>query len=224
VFFPWAFDFSRFFGLNVYENENAFVLSPAEIPFWARNPSGWTPLERNMARATDGSPLVTFRQVARLDAVLGKAPGGELSSDDAIFSPVGADGYPRPLFDRWSGQIDPEIAECWRLRGDLAYYLEQNWTRIGPNLVGKLHFYVGDMDHFRRNEGVRKLEVFFEGSHSPHVESEFRYGLFKGDYQPMSNAELVVLIADRMSRHSRGTSSVSRRSRNELSGEGLRRP
>ena len=34
--------------------------------------------------------------------------GGQLHSFEAVFSPLGHDGRPRPLWDRATGAMDPE--------------------------------------------------------------------------------------------------------------------
>jgi hypothetical protein len=213
IFHPWAFDLKSYFGLNIYENDNAFTVKPTDLPSWGRNLSGWLPLvERPLTRTTSGIPFVTFRQASQHDAVMGsKGPGGEFDSDDATLGPVGKDGYPQPLWDRMTGQIDHEVADYWREHGDLAHYAEKNWPTIGPMLLGKLHFYVGDMDEFYRNYGVHLFEDFLKRTVIPHYEGSFSYGTLNGGWQPMSNAELVRIMADHIIKNApKGSSLVWR--------------
>jgi len=201
VFQPWAFNFQRYFTLNIYENDNAFVVPPEELPEWARSESNWLPVERFLVQTREGIPIATIRGLSRHDAVLATHAGGEFGTDDAMLGPIGADGYPRPLWDRMSGKIDREVADHWREHGDLAYYVEKHWSTIGPKLVGKLHLYAGDKDHFQRDRGVRLFEALLKRTAAPHYAGTFGYGAFESDFQPMTNAELVRVMADHVARN-----------------------
>jgi Putative esterase len=195
IFQPWPFNFQRYSQLDLYENENAFEIKPTDLPQWARPVSEWLPLERYMGRLADGTPFVTFRQLSQHDAVMaGMAGGDPIGADDAILGPVGDRGYPQPLWDRRTGRIDPEVAEYWHAR-DLAVYAEHNWDNIGPRLLGKLHFYVGENDHFYRNEGVHAFENSLQASQQPLYGTTFEYAPLKGDWQPMTNAGLIRILA-----------------------------
>lgn len=195
VFHPWAFEFSHYFTLDIHENDNAYVVKPEDLPSWARNPSDWLPVERHLARTPNGPPIASFRQVSQHDVVMAGMAGGDcIGVDDAIFSPVGADGYPKRLWDRKTGQIDRSVAEYWREHGDLAYYAKRNWPRIGPALKGKLHLFAGDADSFGRNYGVHAFEEVLR-SLSPGAEATFEYGPLKAEWHPMTNAELVRQIS-----------------------------
>ena len=59
---------------------------------------------------------------------------------------------------------------------DLRYYLEQNWTKLGPQLEDKLHLYVGDMDNYYLNLAVYRMEDFLKQTKNPHVAGTFEYG------------------------------------------------
>lgn len=201
VFQPWAFNFQRYFTLNIYENDNAFIVPPEQLPEWARSESNWLPVERYLVQTRDGIPIATIRQLSRHDAVLATHAGGEFGTDDAILGPIGEDGYPRPLWDRMSGKIDREVADYWREHGDLAGYVEKHWPALGPKLIGKLHLYAGDKDHFQREQGVRLFEELLKHTHDPHYPGTFGYGALESDFQPMSNAELVRVMADHVARN-----------------------
>ena len=202
IFHPWPFSFQRYFGLDIYENDNAFIVKSTDIPLWARNPSEWLPVERYFTRSMSGIPLVSFRQVSQHDSVMaGMAGGDPIGADDAILGPVGSNGYPRPLWSRTTGQIDREVADFWREHADLAYYAQTNWSKIGPQLDGKLHFYVGDMDEFYRNAGVHLFEEFLQTTQQPHCAASFVYGTLDSGHQPMGNAELVRMMAEHIRKH-----------------------
>ena len=72
------------------------------------------------------------------------------------------DGYRKPLFDKLTGKIDPEVANYW-CEHDLMAYAQNNWPSIGPSLIGKLHVYVGDMDQWFRNLGCTTSRIFSRG-------------------------------------------------------------
>ncbi|MBL8848041.1 MAG: hypothetical protein JNG89_00065, partial [Planctomycetaceae bacterium] len=84
-------------------------------------------------------------------------PGGQLHSFEAVFSERGPDGKPKLLFDRVTGEIDPQVAESWQ-RYDIRMVLEQNWAELGPKLSGKLHVFMGSEDTFYLDGATRLLK------------------------------------------------------------------
>ena len=186
VFYPDPIDFRALFQINIYDDESAFR-SPGYY---------WLAPERYAFHADDGQPLQTVRQLSQLHDALGtRGRSGEyLEAWEAAFGPIGSDGYPRPLWNRTTGMIDREVSAYWKDQGyDLRHHLEKNWKTIGPNLVGKLHLYCGDMDNYFFNLPVYMLETFLEGTSEPHYDGSFSYGRpMKGHgWRPMNNAELV---------------------------------
>jgi hypothetical protein len=203
IFHPWPFNFQRWSSLNIYDNDNAYLVKPTDLPEGLGTITDWVPVERNLARTTQDVPFVTARQLSQHDAVMASmAAGDPIGADDVINGPVGENGYPKRLWDRTTGQIDHEVAEYWREHGDLAYYTQKNWSKIGPFLVGKLHIYVGELDVFYRNDGVRLFEEFLKTTQNPHYEGTFVYSPFKSSWQPMTNAELVKMIAEHIAENS----------------------
>ena len=93
----------------------------------------------------------------------------------SFFSPAGADGYPRRIWDRETGDVDPVTAAYWRENYDLAHILRRDWATLGPKLRGKLRIYVGDMDNFYLNNAVYGVEEFLAGA-SPPAEAVVEYG------------------------------------------------
>src|SRR5687768_320833 len=59
---------------------------------------------------------------------------------------------------------------------DLREYAQRNWSTLGPKIVGKLHFFTGDMDDFYLNLAGYQFEEFLKGTTNPHYEGEFTYG------------------------------------------------
>jgi hypothetical protein len=212
TFHPWPFNYQRWTTLDIYASDNAYLVKSDDLPEGVRTIADWIPLERPIARTIDDVPFVTLRQLSQHDAVMaGMAGGDPIGADDAINGPVGENGYPKPLWDRTTGKIDREVAGYWREHGDIAHYAQKNWTRIGPDLLGKLHVYIGDRDVFYRDLGVRAFEAFLKSTQNPHYEGSFIYGPLNSGSQPITNVELVRIMADHIASNApKGASRVWR--------------
>ena len=128
---PDPVDFRDFQKINIYEaNANVFTDAKGRL--------------RPLARK-GGKVLVRYRPFSDLEAVMGR--GGQLFSFEAVFSPKGADGKPRLLWDRATGRVDADVAKTWE-RYDIRLILERNWKTLGPKLADKIHVYMGDEDNF----------------------------------------------------------------------------
>lgn len=190
TFYPDPVDFRRYGLANAYEDENAFIVPNA----------GYNSPERMFQRTPDGQPVATTRQITQMELASGThgRSGAQIDIWDAVYGPVGADGYPRNLWDHRTGKIDHQVAIYMRDHGyDLRDYVQKNWHDIGPDLVGKLRIYCGDMDHFYLGDAVYLLEDFLKDAKDPSYAGEFVYGRpMKGHgWQPMTNAELIRMMA-----------------------------
>jgi hypothetical protein len=197
VLYPDPVDFRRFGSINIYDDDNAFTLDTRE---WAPSP------ERFFLRDSDGQPLVTIRQLSQFEEVLGSRSrsGFQLAAWEAVFGPVSNDGYPKPLWDKATGRIDHETAKYMRAAGyDLRDYTEKRWKNIGPSLVGKLHFYCGDMDNFYLNLATYLMEDLLRNTKEPYYGGSFEYGRpEKGHgWQPMTNGQLIRTISRDVESH-----------------------
>src|SRR5947207_5719219 len=204
TFFPDPVDFTRYQMVDIYNDNNAFLAPGYDPPV----------PERPMERTDEGQVDVTMRQMSHLEEVLGShgRSGQQFEAWEAVYGPVGVDGYPKPLWDKLTGKIDLQVAGYMRDHGyDLRYYLEQNWAKIGPQLVGKLHLYCGDMDNFYLNLAVYKLEDFLKRTSNPAYGGSFEYGRpMKGHgWHPMNQAQLLRMMADQISRNAPGDADNS---------------
>lgn len=93
---------------------------------------------------------------ARRESILGEY-GGQLSSFEAVFSPRGADGRPMRLFNRSTGEIDPEVAKAWE-KYEIARILRRHWNELGPRISGRIHLYVGTDDDYYLDKPARLLQ------------------------------------------------------------------
>jgi len=187
--YPDPVDFRRNQTVDIYADSNAFFPNNALPPV----------PERSMSRTPEGQDLLSFRLMSRLEAVLGsKARSGQqFDAWDAAYGPVGADGYPKRLWDRATGVIDKSVAAYWRDRGsDLTWNMRQNWSKIGPQLAGKMHVYVGDMDNYYLNLGVYLMEQETKKLANPPANFTFEYGrpMKPHGWQPFTNAELIRIM------------------------------
>jgi hypothetical protein len=179
---------------------NAFDVSNGE----------WGKLSRPLSRNADGQVTMTMREMSQLESVLGTKvrSGQQLAAWEAAYGPVGKDGYPRPLWDPSTGKIDREVAFYMRDNGyDLRHYLEKNWSRIGKDLVGKIHVYCGDMDNYYLNLATYLFEDFLKATENPKAEATFEYGrpMKAHGWQPFTNGELIRMMATRINRTASGT-------------------
>ena len=167
TFCPDPIDFRAYTVVNLYEDRNAYYLDSD----WKRTPR---PGRRNWL----GHVSTTLEEDNHLESVLASRgrSGGQWDIWQAVFSPVGEDGYPAPIWDKYTGEIDPDVAAHWRENYDLRYVLERDWKTLGPKLEGKLHIYVGDMDSYYLNNAVYLMEGFLEGTKAPYYDGLVEYG------------------------------------------------
>jgi hypothetical protein len=193
--YPDSMDFRRLFGIDIYKDANAF-----RVPGYG----GLRP-ERIAVRDREGQPLQTIRQLSTLARVLGSRGRScdYLEAWEAAFGPVGDDGYPRPLWNKATGEIDHEVASHWRDGGyDLSHYVKTHWARIGRDLAGKIHVAVGDMDDYFFNLSVLKFQQTLESLKDPAYGGEVFYGspLKVHGWRHVNNAELVRRMVSFMAR------------------------
>lgn len=165
---PDPIDFRAYGTVNVYEDKNAFF---REGPFMK------VPLPE--MRKSNGILDSTMEQENRYELVLGtnSRSGEQWDIWQAVFGPMGDDGYPKPIWDKRTGQIDKSVAEYWREHADLSYIMKRDWATLGPKLAGKLHFAVGDMDTWYLNNAVHLTEsVLTDPKLSPAANATFTYG------------------------------------------------
>ena len=179
IFYPdnlngaWSFcpdpvDFRYFQMVDIYRDENAFFMNSE----WKKTPA------RAWQRGLDDQISMSQFDASRLEEVLGTRgrSGDQMDAFMGLFGPVGADGYPKLLYDKWTGVIDRKVADYWRANYDLRHIVERDWKTLGPKLVGKLHLYMGDQDTYLLEEATFKLQQFLEGTKEPYYAGSFDIG------------------------------------------------
>jgi hypothetical protein len=163
---PDPIDFRAFTSVNVYDHENAYYADAQ----WKRVPR---PGKRNYL----GELAATVEDQNQMEIALGanSRSGGQFDIWQAVYSPVGNDGYPKPIWDKVTGKIDRSVAEYWREHYDLGYILKRDWARLGPKLEGKIHIYVGEADNYFLNNAVYLVEDFLKTTRNPSYGGEIDY-------------------------------------------------
>jgi hypothetical protein len=213
--YPDPLDWHRYGLTDIYDDDNAFLVQKEHRELDSNyGDHEWQQPERSFERSPDGQSENTVRQVSQLEEVLGShgRSAQQLEVFEAVFSPMGDDGYPKPLWDKQTGKIDHDVAKYWREHDyDLLDYMRRNWPTLGPKLVDKLYFGVGDMDHGYLNLSVYLVEDFLKTSENPHVDGTFVYGRpMKGHgWHPMLQAEQVKLMAEHVVAHAPKGESTS---------------
>ncbi len=164
---PDPIDFRAYTLVNIYEDDNAYhrqgALKRVDLP----GHRDWL-----------GQVDRTLADYNHLELVLGtkSRSGDQFDIWEAVYSPMGEDGYPKRLWNKRTGEIDREVAEYWRQHFDLRHILERDWHLLGAKLVGKIHIYVGDMDNYYLNNAVYLMEEFLGNTTDPYYAGEVDYG------------------------------------------------
>ena len=203
--YPDPVDFRHYDLVDAYADTNAFTVGESGGQIFSPV-SPWFHPERIIMRGNDGQPFMTERQFSAMEDVLGShgRSAQQFEAWDAVYGPVGSDGYPTPLWDKRTGHIDHTVAAYMRDHGfDLRAYVAAHWATVGPQLVDKLHVDVGDMDNFYLNLAVYDLQAFLDSTTAPHVPGVFNYGRpEKGHgWQHTTNAAIVREMAAAIKRH-----------------------
>jgi hypothetical protein len=163
---PDPIDFRAYTVVNIYEHENAYYADSK----WKRMPR---PGKRNYL----GELSATVEDMNHMELALGtnSRSGGQWDIWQAVYSPVGSDGYPKPIWDKLTGKIDRSVAEYWRENYDLVHILKRDWAKLGPRLAGKINIYVGEADNFFLNNAVYLAEDFLKTTKTPAFGGEIDY-------------------------------------------------
>ncbi|HEY8151663.1 MAG TPA: alpha/beta hydrolase-fold protein, partial [Vicinamibacteria bacterium] len=165
---PDPIDFRAYTVVDIYKDTNAY---------WREGPFLRVP--RPGKRDYLGHVSGTIEQFNRMELVLGdkSRSGQQWDIWEAVYSPVGADGYPQRIWDKRTGAIDAKVAAHWRENYDLGYILRRDWSKgLGKKLEGKLSIYVGDMDNYYLNNAVYLVEEFLKSTRDPAYGGEVTYG------------------------------------------------
>ncbi len=200
VFCPDPIDFRAYQIVNLYEDKNAF---------WDEGP--WGKVPRAEMRTPDGKLQAVMEPTVRREEVMGTHGRSteQFGIWQAVFSPVGEDGYPKPIWDPKTGAIDASVAAYWKEHYDLSAIMQRDWATLGPKLANKLHFAVGEGDTWYLNNAVHLFQGFVDSSQNQFRVADFEYGDRKphcytgGGNGPMMETSGTVLqrVLPQMAKH-----------------------
>jgi hypothetical protein len=164
---PDPIDFRAYTVVDLYKDKSQYVLQGAAEA-----------VERPAMRNYLGEVFGTQRDFNDQELAEGDhgRSGGQFDIWQAVFSPEGKDGYPAPIYDKRTGEIDHAIADYWREHYDLTHIIQRDWKTLGPDLAGKLHIYVGSADSFYLNDAVYLAQATLESLKNPVYGGEVAYG------------------------------------------------
>jgi hypothetical protein len=155
---PDPIDFRHYTVVNIYADTNAYYM-----------PSRFKKTPRPGLRNYLGHVSATLEEMNHYELALGtrSRSGDQWDVWESVYSPVGPDGYPKPIWNKLTGSIDASVAAHWKEHYDLAHILQRDWKTLGPKLRGKLRLYVGDMDNYYLNNAVYEVEKFLRSADPP---------------------------------------------------------
>lgn len=164
---PDPIDFRAFTTVNIYEDKNAYWYD-----------SQFKKLAKPGHRDYLGQVSATVQEMNMRELALGTKTrsGQQFDIWEAVYSPVGKDGYPKRIWDKETGVIDKEVANYWKENYDLAYILKRDWAKNGEKWKGRIHIYCGDMDNYYLNNAVYLAEDMLKELKNPSYDGEVDYG------------------------------------------------
>ena len=189
---PDAVDFRYHQIVNIYADTNAYWFD-----------RGWMKVDRPTRRRPDGNILAMMKDENWYELVVGdkSRSGGQWDIWEATYSPVGPDGYPRPIWDKKTGLIDKSVAEYWKQNYDLRHILQTNWATLGPKVAHKINVYVGDADSYYLNMGVEHLNTFLKSADNPKFAGEVVFQKLAPHCWGPSMTELIPKMTSHMEKY-----------------------
>ena len=188
---PDSLDFRAHELVNIYSDLNAY--------FWDRGPiPGLMKVPRLEARTPQGDSVSTMEQGNDWEQALatkGRSQYGDWDMWQAVYGPVGHDGYPAALWNKETGAIDHAVANAWKPM-DLALYVKEHWPIIGETLSGRFHCWVGTGDDYFLNLGVQYFQEQTDKLINPKSNFDFTYIEGAPHVPPYPRGGTIGLLGD----------------------------
>ncbi|HWB25055.1 MAG TPA: hypothetical protein VG738_06225 [Chitinophagaceae bacterium] len=164
---PDPVDFHHYTTVDIYNNKNAYYVE-----------SDFKKTPRPGHRDYLGHVSATIEEMNHRELALGtrSRSGDQFDIWEAVFSPAGDDGYPKRIYDKYTGAIDSSVAAYWKEHYDLTNIIRRDWPKFGDKLKGKIHVYVGTMDSYYLNDAVYNAEDVLKKLQNPDCDCEVDYG------------------------------------------------
>lgn len=165
---PDPIDFHHYTTFDIYKDKNAFFVD-----------ADFKKTPRTATRDYLGRAIATTEETNHRELAIGtrSRSGDQYDIWEAVYSPAGEDGYPKRIFDKYTGAIDSSVAAYWKEHYDLAYIINRDWPKFGNKLTGKIHIYVGEADNYFLNNAVYTAEDILKKLQNPTCNCQV-------DYQP----------------------------------------
>ena len=164
---PDPIDFHHYMTIDIYNDKNAYYV---ESDFKK------TPRPSHRDYLGHISSLVKDENHRELALGTRSRSGDQFDIWEAVFSPSDKDGYPKRIYDKYTGAIDTSVAAYWKDHYDLTHIIHRDWATLGNKLKGKIHIYVGDMDSYYLNNAVYTAEDMLKKLSAPACGCEVDYG------------------------------------------------
>ncbi len=191
---PDSVDFNHYQVVNIYEDDNAYYTMNGD----------WLSVERPGSVSLDGNVRYMMKDEMKYESAVGGLETvslGQWAIWETLHGPVDDDGYPKRLVDPLTGEIDKDTAEYWKNNFDLNYYLQQNWSEIGEDLVGKIHLRGGDMDAYYLNHSQYLMGEFLESTTEPYYDGYSVTFARKGHTGNITSKELILEMCEQMTEY-----------------------
>lgn len=164
---PDPIDFHNYTTIDIYNNKNAYYIE-----------SDFRKTPRPGERDYLGHVSAMVPELNQYELAIGtnSRSGEQFDIWEAVFSPMAEDGYPKRIYDKYTGAIDSTVAAYWKEHYDLTNIIQRDWSKIGDKLKGKIHIYVGDMDSYYLNDAVYSAEDMLKKLQNPDCNCEVDYG------------------------------------------------
>ena len=195
---PDSVTFEHYQVVNLYEDDNAYYTD-----------NGWYKVARPGSVGLDGNIKYAMKDENLYEAAVGGLQCqslGQWAIWEAVYGPMGEDGYPERVYDPLTGDINKDVVEYWGEHYDLTKYLQANWSEIGEQLVGKIHIRGGDMDAYYLNQAQYVLGDWLETTTDPYYDGYSITFPRKGHTGNITNQELLTEMAEHMEKY--GPSNV----------------
>ena len=167
---PDQMDFRAYMLVNIYSDPNAYFWDKGLIP-------GSIKVPRLGKRTPQGDSVYTMEHENDWEHAIGtrcRSQRGDQDMWQALYCPVGPDGYPATLWDKETGVIDHAVANACKPM-DMSIYVTEHWPTIGKDLSGKLHYWVGTNDDYFLNLGVQYFQQETDKLTNPKANFTFDY-------------------------------------------------
>lgn len=155
---PDPIDFHAFQMIDLYADENAFVMADGSP----------TPSFRIQTDVDEEHVAMSVREEIQMEHALHPQGGSGQQWDAwmAMFSPKDpATGFPKRLIDAKTGTVDREAFEHWK-SFDITRLVAEDWSRYGPIITERVRLACGELDDYYLHRAVKRFRDMVRARHA----------------------------------------------------------